>query len=82
MGERKKIGKVTAESRRLYKHRGRGSANQGRRHRDQEARVQIVITETYENVYHSLPKQKKSKNKQTHSLKDSVSSNRPAAKKH
>ena len=86
-GKKKKIGKlipiqVTAKSRRLYKHRGRGSASQGRRHRDQEARVQMVITETEENVYHSLPKQKKSKNKQTHSLKDSVSSNRPAAKKH
>ena len=86
-GKRKKNGKlipvqVTAKSRRQYKHRGRVVGNFGRRPKDQEKRTQLVISEDNENVYHTLPKQKKTKNQQIHSLKNAVESNRPGAKKH
>ena len=54
----------------------------GRRHKDQEARVQMVVEDDHENVLHSLPSQKKMKKKQIHSLKQSVENNEPAAKKH
>ena len=86
-GKRKKIGKlipvqVTAKSRREYKHRGRVAGVSGRRVRDVERRHQMVITETSENVYHTLPKQKKQKQKQAHSLKEAVDMNRPGSKKH
>ena len=86
-GKKRKMGKlipiqVTAKSRRQYKHRGRAVGTLGRRPKDQEKRLQMVVEEEDENVYHSLPKQKKSKNKQIHSLKHSVDLNRPSAKKH
>ena len=86
-GKRKKIGKlipvqVTAKSRGEYKHRGRVVGTAGRRVKDQEERRQLVVSEKEENVYHTLPKQKKTKNKQVHSLKQAVESNRPGAKKH
>ena len=42
----------------------------------------MVVREEDDNVYHTLPRQKKVKNKQIHSLKHSVDTNRPAAKKH
>ena len=76
-GEKKKIGKlipvqVTAKSRREYKHRGRVVGLAGRRHKDQESRKQMVVGEQSENVYHTLPKQKKMKKKQSHSLQDAV----------
>ena len=35
-----------------------------------------------DNVYHTLPRQKTTKNKEIHSLKQSVDKNKPAAKKH
>ena len=73
---------VTAKSRREYKHRGRVVGTAGRRVEDQRERTQMVVSETDENVYHSLPKQKKSKRKQVHSLKEAVEANRPGAKKH
>ena len=86
-GKRKKIGKlipvqVTAKSRREYKHRGRVVGTAGRRVKDQEERKQMVVGENDENVYHTLPKQKKAKKKQIHSLKQAVEINRPGAKKH
>ena len=86
-GKRKKNGKlipvqVTAKSRGEYKHRGRVSGVSGRRVRDVENRQQMVVTETSDNVYHTLPKQKKQKQKQAHSLKDAVTKKRPGAKKH
>ena len=86
-GKKKKIGKlipvqVTAKSRREYKHRGRVVGTQGRRIKDQEKRVQMVVREEEDNVYHTLPRQKKVKNKQIHSLKNAVELNRPGAKKH
>ena len=86
-GKKRKMGKlipiqVTAKSRREYKHRGRVLATSGRRPIDQSKRVQMVVGEKDENVYHSLPRQKKTKNKQIHSLKHSVEMNTPAAKKH
>ena len=86
-GKRRKIGKlipvqVTAKSRREYKHRGRVVGNLGRRPKDQEERSQMVVRVDNDNVYHTLPKQKKVKNKQIHSLKHSVDMNKPAAKKH
>ena len=67
-GKRKKIGKlipvqVTAKSRREYKHRGRVVGTAGRRLKDQEERRQLVVSENEENVYHTLPKQNKKKNK-------------------
>ena len=73
---------VTAKSRREYKHRGRVVGNIGRRTKDQEQRLQMVVTDEVDNVYHTLPKQKKIKNKQLHSLKEAVDSNRPGSKKH
>ena len=54
----------------------------GMRPKDQENRVQMVVREEEDNVYHTLPKQKKVKNKQVHSLKNAVELNRPGAKKH
>ena len=86
-GKKRKNGKripvqVTAKSRRQYKHRGRAVGTLGRRNKDQEQRNQMVIGENSENVYHTLPKQKVLKNKQAHSLKEAVDSNRPGAKKH
>ena len=84
-GKRKKNEKlipvqVTAKNRCEYNHRVLGT--QGRRTKDQEKRVQMVVREEDDNVYHSLPKQKKVKNKQVHSLKNAVELNRPGAKKH
>ena len=73
---------MTAKSRRLYKHRGRTVGVLGRRPKDQEIRRQLVIDDLDENTYHSLPKQKKTKDKQIHSLKQVVDLNKPSAKKH
>ena len=86
-GRKRKTGKlipiqVSAKSRRDYKHRGRVVGTSGRRPNDQNRRVQMVVRDEEENVYNALPKQKKSKNKQLHSLKHSVDMNQPAAKKH
>ena len=86
-GKKRKKGKlipiqVTAKSRRQYKHRGRTVGQLGRRPKDQEKRMQMLVSDEGDNVYHSLPKQKKSKNKAIHSLKHSVENNKPAAKKH
>ena len=86
-GKKRKIGKlipiqVTAKSRGQYKHRGRTLGVSGRRTKDQEDRVQMVVRDDDENVLHSLPKQKKVKHKQKHSLKHSVETNNPSAKKH
>ena len=86
-GKKRKTGKlipiqVAAKSRRQYKHRGRRLGVPGRRPKDQENRVQMVVREEDESVYHSLPKQKKTKPKPAHSLKLSVEENHPAAKKH
>ena len=79
--KKKKIGKlipvqVTA------KNRGRVVGVAGRRHKDQKSRKQLVVNDNSENVYHTLPKQKTTRNKQSHSLKDAVDNNRPGAKKH
>ena len=41
----------------------------------------MVVGEQSEFVYHTLPKQKKTKKKQSHSLQDAVNQNRPGAKK-
>ena len=73
---------VTAKSRREYKHRGRVVGTAGLRIKYQEERRYLVVSEREENVYHTLPKQKRTKNKQAHSLKQAVESNRPGAKKH
>ena len=86
-GRKKKKGKlipiqVTAKSRRHYKHRGRAVGIVGRRPKDQEKRTQMIVNNEDENVYHTLPRQKKTKNKEIHSLKHSVDKNKPAAKKH
>ena len=65
---------VTAKSRRDYTHRGRVVGTLSMRPKDQENRVQMVVREEDDNVYHTLPKQKKVKNKQVHSLKNAVKS--------
>ena len=54
----------------------------GRKTKDQEDRVQMVVRDDDENVLPSLPKQKKLEQKQKHSLKHSVETNNPLAKKH
>ena len=54
----------------------------GRKTKDQEDRVQMVVRDDDENVLPSLPKQKKLEQKQKHSLKHSVETNNPSAKKH
>lgn len=86
-GKKQKKGKlipiqVTAKSRRQYKHRGRAVGVLGRRPKDQEQRMQMLVSNTDDNVYHTLPNQKVSKSKGIHSLKNSVEKNKPAAKKH
>ena len=74
----------TAMARRIFRSRGKGAARTGRRIQDQESgKRQIVLDENDdENVYFSLPKQKKRKTQQKHSLKNSVDENRPNPKKH
>ena len=85
---RGKIGKLipvqsTAKARRIFKHRGMGTATIGRRHNDQNKRKQMVVTDETENVWHSLPSQKKRrKAHHPHSLAAAVSANRAAEKKH
>ena len=49
---------------------------------DQEKRQQLIVTNDGDNVYHTLPRQKKSKTKEATFLKRSVAQNKPAAKKH
>ena len=85
--KKKRIGQlipiqVTAKSRRQYKHRGRVVGLLGRRPKDQEQRTQLLVGSNKDNVYHTLPNQKKSKQKDVHSLTHSVQMNKPAAKKH
>ena len=74
----------TAIARRRFRSKGKGAARTGRRLEDQElGKRQIVLDENDdENVYFSLPKQKKRRKQQKHSLKDSVNENRPNPKKH
>ena len=84
-GKRKTIGRlipvqVTAKSRREYKHRGRVVGRIGRRQKDQDERSQMVVREEDDNVYHTLPRQKK--NKPIHYLKTSVDLNKAGTKKH
>ena len=88
-GKKRKIGRninvqPTAMARRIFRSRGKGAARTGRRIQDQESgKRQIVLDENDdENVYFSLPKQKKRKTRQKHSLKNSVDENRPNPKKH
>ena len=87
-GRRGKNGKLipvqsTAKARRLFKHRGRVPAPSGRRHDDQNKRKQMVVTDETENVWYSLPSQKKRRTAHhPHSLAAAVSANRAAEKKH
>ena len=52
------------------------------RHKDQESRKQMAVNDHSEDVYHALPKQKKGRNKQSHSLREPVDSKRTWSKKH
>ena len=72
----------TATARRVKKHSGKKVANLGRRTKDQTKRKQMNIEDEEENVYFSLPRQKKKKPAQHHSLAKAVDENRSAAKKH
>ena len=73
---------TTARSRRTYKHRGRGPSILGRRKKDCQKRVQLVIDDDDEVVRHSMPKQKKIQTKRPHSLATCVERNHNIAKKH
>ena len=70
-------------ARRIFRSRGKGAARTGRRiqDQDQESGKRQIDENDDENVYFSLPKQKKRKTRQTHSLKR-VDENRPNPKKH
>ena len=88
-GKKKKIGRninvqPTAIAPRRFWSKGKGAARTGRRLEDQEpGKRQIVLDKNDdENVFFSLPKQKKRRKQQKHSLKDSVNENRPNPKKH
>ena len=70
----------TAIARRKYKHRGRMAASYGRRVKDTALKAQLICDN--DNVYFSLPNQKPRSNRLAHSLKASIDSNRPNAKKH
>ena len=72
----------TAPPRRVNKERGRGVAQDGRRHKEVQRRTEIFITETEENVWHSLPSKKRPRLQLEHSLSSAVSNNRHNAKKH
>lgn len=74
----------TAKSRRVWKHRGSQPATGGRKVKDLELRTEMLLDFGGEDnaVYHSLPKQKKQKPKQVHSLNSSVQANRAGTKKH
>ena len=74
-GKKRKIGRninvqPTAIARRRFRSKGKGAARTGRRLEDQEpGKRQIVLDENDdENVFFSLPKQKKRRKQQKHSL--------------
>ena len=88
-GKKRKIGKninvqPTALARRTFPSKGKSAARHGRRQQELEpGRRQVVLNENdEEDVYFSLPKTKKRKTQQKHSLKESVDNNRPNPKKH
>ena len=88
-GKKRKIGRrinvqPTALARRTFPSKGKSAARHGRRQKDQEpGRRQMVLNQSdEEEVYFSLPKQKKRKTQHKHSLKESVDNNRPNPKKH
>ena len=64
-----------------YKHRGRVNSLNGRRPKDQERRVQMLVNDDGDNCYHTLSKQKNAKKKHPHSLKNAVDHNQPGTKK-
>ena len=82
--KRKKLIPVqtTAKARRVRKNAGRTLALIGCRRKDGEKRKQLNIEEDSESVWHSLPKQKKRKPAQIHSLSAAVECNRAGSKKH
>ena len=87
-GKKRKMGKLintqtTAEARRLQKSKGRGHAGAGRKVKDVSSRIQLNIDPSgNDNVYHTLPSQARSQNRQKHSLDLAVSENRSSARKH
>ena len=72
----------TAPPKRKNMERGCSVAQEGRRHKEVERRTEIFITETEENVWHSLPSKKRPRLQLEHSLSSAVSNNRHNAKKH
>ena len=72
----------TAIARRKFKHRGRTVSQSGRRHKEVQRRTEMFVTETDENVWHSLPSKKRPRLQLEHSLSSAVASNRHNAKKH
>ena len=61
---------------------GRAVAPLGRKRVDQRKRKQLVVNEDDESVWHTLPNQKKKRQKHPHNLNAAVLANRAAEKKH
>ena len=85
-GKRKKLGRipvqVTARSRRKFKLRGSRMAIMGAPTKSQAVKRQLQVDDDEETVRHKLPKLKKMKTKQTHSLQHAVEKNQRVSKKH
>ena len=56
--------------------RGRIYGLSGRRPKDQESRVQMLVNVDEDNVYHTIPKQKKTHKKAIYSLTNAVECNK------
>ena len=88
-GKKRKIGRninvqPTALARQTFLSKGKNAAKHGRCLKEQESgKQQIVLNQDdEEEVYFSLPKRKRRKTQEKHSLKESVDQNRPNPKKH
>ena len=87
--KRKRIGLIpvqaTAQSRRMFKMRGRAPALQGRPRNSQRLAVQLTVGDEQEDddgvVRHKLPTLKQ-RNRTSHSLVSATESNKRASKKH
>ena len=85
-GKKKKLGRipvqVTARSRRTFRLRGSRMAIMGAPTKTQAVKRQLEVDDKDETLRHILPKLKKKKTKQKHSLKTDVEKNQRCSKKH
>ena len=85
-GKKKKLGRipvqVTAQSRRKFRLRGSRMAIMGFPTKSQAVKRQLEVEDNDETLRHKLPKVKKKKTKQIHSLKIDVEKNQRCSKKH